>query len=423
MDCGLFQGLKLRRRRNWQRFPVDPASLGAVLLTHAHIDHSGWLPALVRNGFRGPVYATAGTTDLFRIMLPDSARIQEEDARYAERKGFSRHDPPRPLYTEADAAAALELFVPVPLSEYVTVGKLRAGFRRAGHILGAASVELDAEGRTLLFSGDLGRDDDFFMRPPEPPGEPDCVVMESTYGDRNHTDEDPIEVIAETIRPTIERGGTVLLAAFAVGRVQSLLYALHELFATGRLPRVPVFVDSPMATNVTRLYEAHVDELRLSRNQCAKVCAVARFVRTVDESKTLDAPGPARIIIAASGMLAGGRVLHHLAAHAPNRRNLIVLPGFQAPGSRGAALAAGASEVKVHGTWVPVAAEVAHLHILSAHADQRGLLAWLGRCNQKPSRVFLVHGEPDAQDALRVRIQEELGLKANSAEHGDTVSL
>ena len=423
IDCGLFQGYKVLRERNWSLSPFDPRGLDAVLLTHAHVDHSGYLPALVRDGFRGPIHATAATCDLAAILLPDSGRIHEEDARYANARGFSKHEPAEPLYTERDARACLGSFRSVELHREITVGPFRARYQDAGHILGAASIELEADGVRVLFSGDLGRDDDLLRPPPEPPGDPDWVVMEATYGDRLHPAVDPLEALAEPIGRALARGGSVLIPAFAVGRTQAILYALHELFARGGLPRVPVHVDSPMAREVTGLYREHAGGHRLSEVEAERMVAVARYATSVADSKAIDRAEAPQIVISASGMLSGGRVLHHLKVFGPEPRNLILLPGFQAPGTRGAALAAGAREVKVHGRYLPVEAEVIQLGLFSAHADQAGLLAWLGRCARPPRGVLLVHGEPPALEALRVRVAEDLGYPVRVADHGASVEL
>jgi len=423
VDCGLFQGYKVLRERNWRRPPFDPASLDAVLLTHAHIDHSGYLPALVRDGFRGPIFATSATRDLCSILLPDSAHIQEEDARYANRYGFSKHTPALPLYTVEDAQKVRGRFRPVERGGEVDVGELSARFSEAGHILGASSIAIGDGTTKVLFSGDLGRENDLLMRPPAAPQDADWIVMESTYGDRTHLRVDPLEAIADPLRRCIERGGVALVPAFAVGRIQALFYALYQLFESGRLPRVPLHADSPMAREVTALFREHTDEHALSSDLCHRVCTLASFARSVEESKELDRSGGPRIIVSASGMLTGGRVLHHLKVFAPHEKNMILLPGFQAPGTRGAALADGAEEVKVHGSQVPVRAEVVQLSILSAHADQAELLGWLGSARRPPRGVFLVHGEPAALDTLRRRVAADLGLPVRVADHAQTVEL
>ncbi len=423
VDCGLYQGVKARRNLNWRTSPIDPSSIDAVLLTHAHIDHSGLLPALARDGFSGPIYATPATTELSGIMLPDAAHIQEEDAAYANRKGFSRHHPALPLYTQADAEKCLQQFRPVDFEELRKIGELEFRLQRAGHILGAASVEIRGGGRSLLFSGDLGREDDLMMFAPEPPGAPDFVVVESTYGDRLHRAEDPIESLAGTLRETLDRGGILLIPSFAVGRTQTLLYCLHQIFEQELAPRVPVYVNSPMATSVTDLYRATTRDHRLSQTQCEDVCSGARFVRSVAESRELGDRRDPMVILSASGMATGGRVLHHLKALAPDPRNTILLPGFQAPGTRGDALARGAETIKLHGIRVPVRARIEQLDTLSAHADQQGLLAWLARCESPPKQVYVTHGEPVAADTLRQLTEERLGFAACVPDQGDVALL
>lgn len=417
VDCGIYQGVKQLRLRNWKPPPFEPSELDAVVLSHAHLDHSGYLPALVRDGYRGPIHLTPPTRDLCRILLPDSGHIHEEDARYANRKKFSKHAPALPLYTEEDALRVFPQLSPVEFGDEVRIGDLVVRLSRAGHILGAASVSISDGRHQLLFSGDLGRRDDLLMPPPEPPGAPDWVVVESTYGDRSHAEVDPIEAVAEILARTAQRGGVLLIPSFAVGRAQTLLYCLHEIFARGFGPRVPVYLNSPMAGSVTDLYERHVDYHKLSAAECGAVCDVATFTKTVDESKALcERRGPL-VIISASGMATGGRVLHHLKALAPDPGNTILLPGFQAPGTRGAALASGASSIKIHGAYVPVRAEVIQLDVFSAHADREDLLEWLVACERAPRRVFVAHGEPVASDALRLGIEEKLGYEAEVPEY------
>lgn len=423
VDCGLFQGLKQLRLRNWSKPPFDPASLDAVLLSHAHLDHSGYLPALVRGGFSGPVYCTPPTRALCQILLPDSGRIQEEDAAYANRKKFSKHEPALPLYTERDAEAALTHLRVVGFGEPLALGAFRARFHPAGHILGAASVELRDETGTALFSGDLGRSDDLLMFPPAPPVAADWTFMESTYGDRSHGERDPVQAIAAVLRRTCERGGVLLIPSFAVGRAQTMLYCLHQIFARDLAPRVPVFVNSPMATDVTALYEEFHDYHRLSQAEIASICDVAEFVRSVEESKELVARKGSHVVISASGMATGGRVLHHLRSLAPDERNTILMPGFQAVGTRGADLVAGASAIKIHGAYVPVRAEVAQLDLLSAHADREDLIAWLGAAPQPPRATWLVHGEPASADALRRSVRQALGREPQIPDYRDVVVL
>jgi len=423
VDCGLFQGLKQLRLRNWKPLPVRPGDLDAVVLTHAHLDHSGYVPVVVRDGLKQPVFCTPPTRALCRLLLPDSGGIQEEDARYANRKKTASHRPALPLYTEKEAGQALGRLETRSFDETFQIGSLAVTFRAAGHILGAASVELRDDRGAVLFSGDLGRSDDLLMHPPRPPAAVDWIVMESTYGNRTHGEQDPVETIAEVVRRTTERGGVVLMPSFAVGRAQALLYCLHSAFEKGLCPRVPVFLNSPMATNVTDLYESFHEYHRLASDECSQVCDVAEFVRTVEDSKRLVERRDAHVVISASGMATGGRVLHHLRALAPNQQNTIVLPGFQAAGTRGADIAAGAEAVKIHGQWVPVRAEVKQLDVLSAHADQGDLLAWLGSAEARPRRVFLVHGEPVAADALRRAIKERLGYEPTVPEYRESAEL
>jgi metallo-beta-lactamase family protein len=424
VDCGLFQGLKNLRLRNWNPFPTDPASISSVVLTHAHLDHSGYLPALVRDGFDGSIYASAATLDYCGIILPDSARLQEQDAAYASRKGFSKHKPPKPLYETADADAALERFVAVPFDELFEIpGGLTIRLSRAGHILGAASVELWAPGAKLVFSGDLGRYGDPIMPDPSRVEEADLLVVESTYGNRRHDASDPEEVLGAIIERTVKRGGTVVIPSFAVGRAQTLLYHLERLKAAGRIPNVPIYLNSPMATDASDILCGHIEDQRLSSDQCRRACHVATYVRSVEESKALNENAMPKVIISASGMLTGGRVLHHLKRFGPDVRSTIVLAGYQAAGTRGASLLAGAKEVKLHGEYVPVRAEVVDLPMLSAHADTDEIMRWLAGFVRPPRMTYITHGEPEASEALRRRIQDELGWSCQAPEPLQRVAL
>lgn len=417
VDCGLFQGFKQLRLRNWAPLPVEPASIDAVLLTHAHLDHSGYLPLLVKNGFRGKIYSTPATRELCGILLPDSGHIQEDEAAYANRKNFSKHSPALPLYTRQEAEASLERFVSVPFHKTITLGGgVEFTLRRAGHILGAAAVELSDGAHRILFSGDVGRPVDPVIRPPEPPPRVDYLVVESTYGNRRHSADDPQAVLGEVINRAAARGGSVLIPAFAVGRAQILLHLIARLKAARTIPDLPVFLNSPMAVNATDIFRAHGGEHRLSPAESAAACGVASMVRTEAESRALNELTEPRVIISAAGMLTGGRVLHHLKAMAPDARNVILLTGFQAGGTRGASLAAGERDVKIHGEFVPVNAEVVLLHNLSAHADQTELLDWLRAAPTPPRRVFVVHGEPAAADTLRKSIEALPGWRAEVPE-------
>jgi metallo-beta-lactamase family protein len=424
VDCGLFQGLKQLRLRNWDAFPLAAKEIDAVVLTHAHIDHSGYLPALARQGFRGPVYSTEATRDLCALMLPDSGHLQEEDALYANKHGFSKHHPALPLYTEEDGRRVLKMFRPRPQGEaFEAIPGVRMRFSRAGHILGAASVHVNWDGQSLLFSGDLGRDDDVLMLPPEPPPAADILVVESTYGDRSHEDSDPATLLAETVNRTAARGGVVVVPAFAVGRAQALLYLLAKLKEERRIPDLPVFLNSPMAADATEIFHRHAGEHRLDAQQCRRMCQSARVINTVEESRKLNEMRFPAVIVSASGMATGGRVVHHLKAFAPDHRNTILLAGYQAAGTRGAALAAGAREVKIHGEHVTVRAEVVTLGSLSAHADRGELLRWVGKLPRPPKRVFVTHGEPVAADSLRQAIEESHGWPCTVPEHLQAVEL
>ena len=410
VDCGLFQGQKELRLRNWEPFPVDPRSIDAVLLTHAHIDHSGYLPVLVRDGFTGKIYCSHATLELCEILLRDSGYLQEKDAERANRYGYTKHKPAVPLYTLKDAEAVLPHLTPVPFgqSQQLAEGPT-IKLRHAGHILGAATIECDWGNTKLVFSGDLGRYGDAMMLDPEPIAAADYLIVESTYGNRRHDAVDPQDALAEAINRTKARGGTVIIPAFAVGRAQSLLYHLERLKKAGRIGDIPIFLDSPMAINASEMLCTHLDDHRLSAAACIKACDVAEYVRSVEDSKALMVNPVPKIIISASGMATGGRVLHHLKRYAPDRRNTVLFAGFQAAGTRGAAMIGGAATVKIHGEFVPINAEVHNLSMLSAHADADELLRWLGGFRQAPRMTFISHGEPAASEALRDRINSELG--------------
>jgi metallo-beta-lactamase family protein len=424
VDCGMFQGLKELRLRNREPWPFDPASLDAVVLTHAHLDHSGMLPALVRDGFGGAVWCTRATAGLAGIMLADSAHLQEEEADFANRHGTSKHHPALPLYTLRDAELAVSR---LRTAEWEVETGLGGGasfrFRRAGHMPGAATVGLSAGGATILFSGDLGRPRDPLLPDPDPAPACDWLLVESTYGDRLHPREDVGDELAKVIGATAARGGTVLIPAFAVGRAQEMMFHLHRLRREGRIPDLPVFLDSPMATRATAVFATHPEAVKLTVEECREIGRGVETADSVEESKKIDRMTYPRVIISASGMLTGGRVLHHLRALAQDPRNTVLFAGYQAPGTRGAQMVAGAREVKMLGGWVPIRCEVAKIDGLSAHADYEEILAWLATVPAKPRRVFITHGEPQAADALRVRIRERFGWECAIPKLGEVVEL
>jgi metallo-beta-lactamase family protein len=423
VDCGLFQGLKIVRQRNWAPLPFSADSLDAVVLTHAHIDHSGLVPLLVKNGYRGPIYATPATKQLCRIMLPDAGHLQEEEAKWANKRGYSKHSPAMPLYTRLEAEACLPQIQSLSYGENLKIGGLNIRLRRAGHILGAASVRIDEGKQSILFSGDLGRPNDVLIPPADPPEAVDYLVMESTYGGRFHKDQDLLAALAGHVKAVKESGGILLIPSFAVGRAQAVLYALARIFESEMAPRLPIFMNSPMATDVTELYQTYHEDHKLSATECARMCRQATYVNSVDESvKLCQRKGP-MIIISASGMLTGGRVLHHLEQVLPGPENTLLLPGYQAPGTRGHLLMSGATELKLHGNKFPVKCRLAILDGFSAHADQSELLSWLGSMERRPKAVILNHGEDVQIDILRQKIEETLRWRVILPEYRDILEL
>lgn len=408
VDCGLFQGLKELRLRNWDRLPIDLSTLSAVILTHAHIDHCGYLPLLVKQGYRGRVYCSGATRELCAIVLPDSGRLQEEQAEYANQHDFSKHKPALPLYTQEDAERALRFLVSLDFYQPVQIGGISMRLLPSGHIPGAASLELRDSQRCIAFSGDLGRPHDPVMKPPKVPEGADYLVLESTYGNRRHAEEAAQQVLGEVIRRTAARGGVVVIPAFAVGRSQMLLHFIRQLKDADAIPDVPVYLNSPMAVDATRVFYQHHRELRLTLEQCEAACGVAKVVESAEESRALNRRRGPMVIIAGSGMATGGRVVHHLKAFAPDPRNTILFAGFQAEGTRGAAMVGGAKSIRIHGEEVPVQAEIVAMDSLSAHADYAEILDWLKQFRQAPRKVFVTHGEFEAANAMARHVEETL---------------
>ena len=428
LDCGMFQGYKALRERNWAGLGAAAASIDAVLLSHAHLDHSGYIPALRSQGFKGQIFSTPATRDLCEVLLLDSAHLQEEDARRANRQGTSRHATALPLYTVGDTKKALAHFVGLPRDGRLKLGDAEIRFTPVGHLLGACAISVTTGGQTLVFSGDVGRRNDLLMPPPQPVEQADVLLIESTYGNRLHPPEDVQARLAQILRNTFKRGGSVLLPSFAVGRAQALLLVLQRLREAGELALdVPIYLDSPMAIQATELTVKHKKLLRIPASDALGLCDGVRMVTKAAESQKL-ATSMAMprtrpsIIISASGMATGGRVLNHIETMAPQARHHIAFPGFQVGGTRGAKMVEGVREIKLHGHYVPVNAEISHLDGFSGHADADGLMAWMRGFKRAPSQVYVVHGEAAASDALRSRIQDELGWPVRVPQHGETVA-
>jgi metallo-beta-lactamase family protein len=422
LDCGLFQGLKLHRERNWQPLPIDLSSIDAVVLSHAHLDHSGWLPVLVRQGYRGPVFSNAATRDLAAVLLRDSAHLQEEDARRANRTHSAKHDKALPLYTKADAARAVQRIVAIAPGRRAEVGRVAIELTPVGHLLGASAVTLAAGRERIVFSGDLGRSNDLLLPPPQPIAHADVLLVEATYGNREHPKQDVQQRLGEIIVRTIARGGSVLLPSFAVGRAQALLLVLQRLKRAGTIPTsLPIFLDSPMAIAATELTLSYRKLLRIAPRELATLTEGVRFVETGAQSQRIARMHYPAVIISASGMATGGRVLHHLQRLASDPKHHLVFPGFQVAGTRGARIIGGEGEVKIFGQMVPIRAEVSHLEGFSGHADAPELMAWLRQFRAAPRHTFVVHGDPVATDALRFRIGHELGWRASVPPHAQGV--
>ncbi len=433
IDCGLFQGGRALRERNWEPFPTSPEDLDGVILTHAHIDHSGYLPRLIKEGFGGPVYCTPATADLLSLLLPDSGYLQERDAAFANKKKYSRHDPALPLYTEAEAREVLKYLKTVPyhqlnrLSDYLSFEYLHAG-----HILGSAMIRLKYKGKgaeTVLFStGDLGRSDQPVIKNPETIERADFLLLESTYGNRVHEDNDILSYLQTLIEQVAPRGGSLIIPAFAIGRSQSVLYFLRQLEEAGKIPALPIFLDSPMAVSAVSVYCSHLEEHdfemeSLMAEACVLETGSVRLVKTTEESKALNQfKGPC-IIISASGNLSGGRILHHLKSRLPNSRNTVLFVGYQPEGSLGRLISEGKKEVKIHGKRIAVNARIEVLDGLSAHADSEEILEWVSHIKHPPSRIFLVHGEPEAQESLKGKLEKVITSKIVIPEYLEEIEL
>ncbi|MFA5256736.1 MAG: MBL fold metallo-hydrolase [Opitutales bacterium] len=434
IDCGMFQGTKANRLKNWEQFQVDPASIDAVMLTHAHVDHIGYLPRLVKDGFRGPIHCTDATADLARILLLDTAHLQEEEAKWANKRGYTKHHPAEPLFCRQDAERVLPLLAPIPYgTHFEPAPGVRAKFRDAGHILGASFLDLKTvqsrRERKIVFSGDVGRPTDALLRPPAQPYNVDYLIMESTYGDRLHEPHSPVEHIARAINEGLERGGSIVIPAFAVGRSQMLLYVLRELEEAGTIPAVPVYLDSPMAVEALEIHRRHIPDLNLD---CRKKHLLGTHLFhpkklhlsvTREDSQRINDVKSGAIIISASGMVAGGRILHHLYARLPDEKNTVLIIGYQAEGTRGRAIVDGRPTVRMFGEEVPIKAHVERIEGFSGHADYEELLAWLMGFNKRPERVFLVHGEGEASKALQARIRSTFKWDVSVPAEGDHVLL
>lgn len=412
IDCGLFQGIKELRELNWKKLPLDESTVDIVLLTHGHLDHTGYLPRFVKNGFSGSIWATAPTIEITKIILQDSARIQEEDAERANKEGFSKHAHAEPLYSQKDVEAVIPLFMAQSLDKWITIDtNISCRFRYSGHILGATSIELKIGNKSIVFSGDIGREKDLLMYPPEKPEDADIVIIESTYGNRLHPDDvtDKLETI---INSCFSTNGTLIIPSFAVERTQTLMYLLWLLKKEGRIPSIPIYMDSPMGTSVLSIFEHTTSWHKLSAMECREMCSDIHLIRTIQETYKLAASPMTKIIIAGSGMASGGRVLSYFAQYIGNPNATILLAGYQAEGTRGRALLDGADELKLFGKFFPVKAKIELIEGLSAHADQQELINWLSKLSNCPDEIFIVHGEHEAAVGLKKKIKEIYGWNA-----------
>ncbi len=413
VDCGMFQGLKELRLLNWMDFPFPPKKIDAVLLTHGHLDHVGYLPRLVKQGFKNSIYCTKPTADLTEIVLRDSARLQEEDADHANRYGYSKHEKALPLYDTHDVEKTLPLLRPLEAEKFYDLNEnIRFRYRKNAHIPGAAFIEMDVKGKRFVFSGDIGRPHDPMLVERETPDRADVLLTESTYGDRLHPKVSTEEILKKIINKALEKHGPIFVSSFAIDRAQDFMYVIWKLVKKGEIPDLPVYLDSPMASQVSRLFLKYPDWISVKPGIIHEVFKKARFVTSVKETYALAKDKSPKIIIASSGMMNGGRILHYLEKHLGNPSATFILPGYQAEGTRGRQLAEGAEEIKLHGKYFKVKAAVEHIHTMSSHADQKELITWMKQVKNKPEKVFIVHGEPHSADALRVKIKYVLGWDA-----------
>ncbi|MBN1339116.1 MAG: MBL fold metallo-hydrolase [Bacteroidales bacterium] len=410
IDCGLFQGLKYLRELNWKDLPFPPSEIDAVILTHAHLDHCGYLPRLVKQGFSGPVYCTAPTRDIAEIILTDSARIQEEDAEHANDYGYSRHSPALPLYNLKDVQHTMPLLEGYPDNDWIKLtGKTRFRFRKAAHIPGACFIEMDLLEKRFVFSGDIGRPGDPMLPPPEKPEHADYLFVESTYGDRLHPTTSTEEILKKIIDDTVSVNGTLIVPSFTVDRAQDFMYVIWKMKKYGKIPDIPVYLDSPMGIDVSRIFQKYPNWLKLGTAILDEVFGSTKMIHSVQETEHLAENKNTKIIIAGSGMMNGGRILRYLKTHLGNPSSTVIIPGYQAAGTRGRMISEGAQEIKIHGHYFEVKAHVANINTMSSHADQKEIIDWLANLRTPPEKVFIVHGEQQASDALRVKLKDTRG--------------
>ncbi|AIY66128.1 MBL fold metallo-hydrolase RNA specificity domain-containing protein [Pseudoalteromonas piratica] len=424
IDCGLYQGYKWLRKRNREPLPLNINELDAIVLTHAHLDHSGFIPAIYKQGYRGPVYTHSATLGLCSILLPDSGHIQEDDAKFYSKHKLSKHETPEPLYDKQTAQDSLSIFETVDFEEEVIVGDITFYLQPIGHILGAASIILKANGKTIGFSGDVGRTNDLLMPPPKVLPKLDLLLLESTYGNREHSTDDPYDQVADIINTTVKKGGVTLIPSFAVGRTELIQHILATLIEQKRIPKLPIFLDSPMAINVFDFYCQYNELIELSKEDCHKMCNVASFVRTVDESKSLSEVAMPHIIIAGSGMVTGGRILHHLKRLVGDYRTTVLFTGYQSGGTRGGKMLSGVDTIKIHGKWFPMKANVEVVHGLSGHGDFKELTQWLlSSPLNKNTPIQLVHGDPEASETFRDYLSQHTGFDVSVASYKSIIKV